>query len=241
MTDWPIAAALVAALAGKHLRSDSHGGQPAPKRPPEPGLPFDLTIKGLRIPFVAAWEFESPDIRHDSTVRAEAIWCGEKDHREAAASGQLGRVLLGQMAPQRQRLCMVKKLCQVCGEMMKGHGVMLGQIAERGPDHTLCVDEPLCCASCAAVAIEQCPYAKAAFAERGALLVRKWKLLNQMVEIRKGDSRDICRNGIPLDRATFRRWMGKPLVMHVRMMPTEFDVVEPGDMSAIGRASEVVK
>lgn len=188
-------------------------------------LPFDLVLKGLPIPFVAAWEHEQPDIQHDLLAGMGAVYTGRLDHRAEAKAGALGKVLLGQMAPQRQRYVMAHGLCQVCGRQMV-HKIMLGHMQHHGPDKLLACDEPPCCPVCALLAIEFCPYAGREWAARGGLVVVDAQLFTQTVMIKKGDSRAMTGDGKQLPRATFRRWMGKPLANHLRMVPTKYGHIE---------------
>jgi hypothetical protein len=44
--------------------------------------------------------------------------------------------------------------------------------------------------------------------------------------VKKGDSRDLTRDGKQLARATFRRWMDKPLANHLRMVPKSYGHIE---------------
>lgn len=196
-------------------------------------MPFNLTLKGLRIPFVAAWDLEGPNIREDSTIRADAVYTGVLDHRADAEAGRLGKVLLGQMAPQRQRYVMAHGLCQVCGQVMR-HKIVLGHPEYHGPDRLLAFDEPPCCPACALVAMELCPYVRKGWADRGGLVVAKSDLFLQMVKMLPGDDPNkFCKSGPPLPRATFRRYLNKPLVYHLRMVPTTGMRIEGEDGLAI--------
>lgn len=181
--------------------------------------PFHCILKGLRIPFVAAWDAELPDIRHCPTINATGVFTGDLDHRQAALAGQLGKVLLGQMAPQRQRYVMAFNLCQVCGEPLL-FKVLLGHPEYHGPDRLLAFDEPPCCARCALVAIELCPYARKGWAQRGGLVADHTQLFTQLAKLLKGDDRaKFAKSCKPLPRPVFRRWLDKPLGVHVRMVP----------------------
>lgn len=182
--------------------------------------PFCLELKGLRIPFVAAWELEQPDIRHCSVVQCDAVFTGDYDHRAQAIAGQLDKVQLGQMAPQRQRYVMANNLCQVCGETL-AHRVMLGHPEHHGPDRLFAFDEPPCCPRCALLAIELCPYAKAGWNSRGGIVIEHSMLHVQLAKIKKGDDMAALTRGQgALSRATFRRYMDKPVAVHLRMVVT---------------------
>jgi hypothetical protein len=186
------------------------------------GLPFECNIKELRIPFVAAWEHERPRIGEDKNIGADAVFSGVVDHRAEALAGNLGKPILGQMAPQRQRACMAFDICQVCGRDILGGRILLGDIGPMGKGDLIAADEPPCCAICALIAIKMCPRAAKTWTERGGLIVYERELFYQVVEMRKGDDyKKSFRGAEGLDRATFRRWMHKPLVMHVRLVPTE--------------------
>ena len=192
-------------------------------KPHRTPLPFDMQLKGLRIPFVAGWQLEDPDITVDPLVMHAAVYTGKVDHRQAALAGKLGKPTLGQMAPQRQRYCMAHSICQVCGLPLIVK-VQLGSpvTCKDGTGGSfMAFDEPPCCPACALVAITQCPFASQAWATRGGLLVDQVELFMEMAELRKGDDYSQVFKGteVGLPRATFRRWMGKPLVVHLRMVP----------------------
>lgn len=182
--------------------------------------PFHLKVKGLRIPFVAAWSGEQPHIQWDDSTGMDAVYTGVVDHRVAAECGTLGKVLLGEMAPQRQRFVMIHGLCQVCGEKIT-HRVQLGDLDAHGPTKLVAFDEPPACPICALVAISQCPFAGEAWANRGGLIIENFELYTQVATMEKGDDRGALfkTSDAQLPRATFRRWLGKKLAVHVRMVP----------------------
>lgn len=183
-------------------------------------LPFNLMLKGLRIPFVAAWEKEPPSIAYDPCVKADAVYSGQVDHRKQALSGGLGKVLLGQMSPQRQRYVMVHGLCQVCGKKLITK-VALGIFSDRGPDKLPSFDEPPCCAECALIALEMCPHVKQVWEEIGGFIVVESSLyLHQVKFTAEQDRTTFTRGGLPLARNQWRRYLGKTLVMHVRLKPS---------------------
>lgn len=197
--------------------------------------PFNLVVKELRIPFVAAWELETPTVQWDQSVMANAVYTGVVDHRAAAAAGELGKVILGEMAPQRQRYVMTHQLCQVCGKQLDSK-VLLGHPAEHGPEKLLAFDEPAACPECALVAIQLCPYARKGWGERGGILADQVQLYIQMAEMRKGDDRAALfgkNTDAQMPRATFRRWMGKPLAVHVRLVPVTGARIEGAEGLAI--------
>ena len=181
--------------------------------------PFNLTLKGLRIPFVAAWEGELASIGFDPVVGMDAVFTGAVDHREAAASGQLGKVVLGEMAPQRQRYVMAYGLCQVCGKLLENQ-VLLGHIDAHGHG-LLAYDEPPCCPSCALAAIELCPYVTKQWEAQGGMLIQGHDMHIQLAKLEAGDDRHkFSRKGAPgLSRPMFRRYMGKTLAVHLRLVP----------------------
>jgi hypothetical protein len=212
--------------------------------------PFDVRYKGLRIPFVAAWSDEAHRIDHDATVGRDAVFSGNIDHRQQVEEGTIGKPILGKMAPQRQRYVAVNDLCQVCGRDLVT-ALAMAHLDVHGPDKLVAFDEPLCCASCALEAMEMCPYVKKQFASQGALLVHKWECRIQLACMRKGDDRTDPKSlADGISRAQFRRYMGKPLAVHVRIVPTKFDRVsdraeieylaalEPGKHEALSKKRE---
>ena len=180
--------------------------------------PFDLVLKDLRIPWVAAWETEARKVDIDPVVDMPAVFTGTWNHFEAAATGKFGKVLLGQMAPQRQRYAVAKGICQVCAKPHRNK-VFLG-FAHVMHDGLVAYDEPAACPSCAVIAIAQCPHAAMGFNSHGAIVAQNYQSFIQVVEIRKGDDRSaLFKGGTGIDRAHFRRWVGKKLAMHLRSVP----------------------
>lgn len=184
--------------------------------------PFDFRFKSYRIPFVALWSEEAPAIQRDQHVGRDAVYSGRTDHRKQAEAGELGKPILGQMSPNRQRFCVINDICQVCGRFLIVKMAM-GHYAEHGPDHdkVIAIDEPMCCPECALEAMSMCPYVEKEFVNRGCLVVGQTRTLIQLATMEKGDDRGKLFHGATLDRATFRRWMGKPLAVHARIQPLE--------------------
>lgn len=63
---------------------------------------------------------------------------------------------MGHMGEERQRVCMLSGICQVCGHPIKGTRWMAGGVGDR-PLASFAFREPPCCTKCMTFAIQVCP------------------------------------------------------------------------------------
>lgn len=110
---------------------------------------------GLPVPFVAQWSSEE-----EMYLRREPLAEGKVAAFTKGSRGE-GQPVFGVMDVERQRLCVMKCRCQVCGgsarERLLADGQGLGQstVYDGAPRRMLL--EPWVCASCLAYALRVCP------------------------------------------------------------------------------------
>lgn len=112
--------------------------------------------RGLPVPYVASWSSEHwHAIRHDPLVGHVAVFTAGRHGR--------GRPLFGVTNEPRQRLCVTRHLCGVCGQPIDGPGwlphhdrLIEGQATLTGRQVDV-THEPPCCEPCAYWSATGCP------------------------------------------------------------------------------------
>jgi hypothetical protein len=118
---------------------------------------FTIMWRGVEtvVPYVAAWSSELPNFRvaPDPFVgNVPALFRGSGRRGE-------GKPMLGKMDVARQRLCVEKRLCQVCASPLQGLGwcVHLEELTHLEGTFVQALSEPAACARCMATALMVCP------------------------------------------------------------------------------------
>ncbi len=112
--------------------------------------------RDVAVPFVAAWSSELPNVR----VAPEPLLGGRKALFRGSGRRGEGRPILGKMDMGRQRLCMLRQICQVCAQPIRDQAwhVLLEDPAKiLGGRAALAVREPPACTSCMTLSLQICP------------------------------------------------------------------------------------
>lgn len=125
--------------------------------PPESEL-YSISMAGhnVTVPYVAAWSSEMPDLR----VAPEPLINGVPALFRARGKRGDGKPVLGKMDVGRQRLCVLKKLCQVCASPINGpawYALLEEHILLDGGMSAYAVREPAACTNCMVAALRVCP------------------------------------------------------------------------------------
>jgi hypothetical protein len=114
-----------------------------------------LGQREVPVPFVASWSSEMPDFR----VRPEPLIQGKPAIFRGGGRRGEGTPIFGKMDPGRQRLCVLRGLCQVCSKPIVGTPWMalFLEDADLDGETISVVREPAACTECMAVALQLCP------------------------------------------------------------------------------------
>ncbi|RTL26935.1 MAG: hypothetical protein EKK55_06935 [Rhodocyclaceae bacterium] len=115
----------------------------------------DLGGARVPVPFVASWSSELPNF----TVHADPVVGGRRSLFRGGGRRGEGRPVFGKMDPGRQRLCVVRGLCQVCAGVIEGPAwlaMLLERATFQGRSLPV-VREPAACTRCMAQALALCP------------------------------------------------------------------------------------
>lgn len=119
---------------------------------------FTIAFAGrtVPVPYVASWSSEMPDLR----VAPEPLINGKPALFRANGRRGEGKPVLGKMDMGRQRLCILRGLCQVCANPIVGMAwhVLLEEHALLDNGVTVrAVREPAACTACMVLSLQVCP------------------------------------------------------------------------------------
>lgn len=110
----------------------------------------------IPVPYVAAWSSEFPNVK----VAPEPLLGGKPALFRASGRRGEGKPVLGKMDLGRQRLCIIRGVCQVCGGQIVGPAwyVQLEEHAVLVDGRTVfAIREPAACTHCMLVSLQVCP------------------------------------------------------------------------------------
>jgi hypothetical protein len=158
--------------------------------------------RDITVPYVAVWTSEQPNFR----VAPDPMVKGRPALFRGSGKRGVGSPVLGKMDPARQRICVIRGLCQVCAKPLEGNGwfaLFMEQVSLVDGREAVAVREPAACAECMALSVAVCPGLK-----RGSPLIvqaRKRTLLMTLTVPPIGGFGPLTEDGPELKGATLEK------------------------------------
>lgn len=137
--------------APRQTKSERRAARAAPE---SDVFSFPLHGRDVPVPYVALWTSEAPDVE----VRPEPLLGGKPALFKAGGRRGEGEPLFAKMEIGRQRLCMIRGLCQVCADPIEGPRwvAMLVEARTGDTEHPV-LREPPACTLCMRTSLRLCP------------------------------------------------------------------------------------
>lgn len=203
---------------------------------PFPGSVGDRpVVHGRPVPYATAWSSEILGaIRTDPLIRRPALFAKGRPGR--------GQPVWGALSFDRQRECVMRDLCGVCGYPMGDRFLPTTVFNGRDQAGNLISNEPPCCAPCIVFSLAKCP-GLAKHPDYKLLRLGNYDRVLQIIDPGVAPLREIGQfPDQPEERARLSKIAARipgGLVCHVKVLVKSFDEVTPTQllMEATARAS----
>lgn len=179
-------------------------------------IPGVIRWGNLPVPYVAAWSSETKlEIRPDPLV-------GDRPALFRSGRRGLGTPVFGKFDESRVRRVLVKQLCQVCAEPIRGAGYACDVPCGLSGGAPL-LNEPPACKRCFEVSVAMCPGIQRMLDKPRVLVARveRYDVVMAFMKYVEGGTADL--------NEVMRDWKGAPVVGPCRPALQEYDVLNPAD------------